>query len=117
MKYCPECRDEFLDSVRICPDDKVLLVDHLEPLVYEGDLPKKVLYEFTDQKLAEMVQSVLEENDIIVFLKNDMFGSAFAVHGASTVGTHIKMLVAEDRYEKALDLTRGMVESGDENDS
>lgn len=117
MKYCPVCREEFVDSVSVCPDDHVKLVDHLEPEVHEEDMPREILYEFSDQKLAEMVQNVLEDNDIVVFLKSDMFSSAMSVHGASPVGTHIKMMVARSEMERARELTQGMFETEDGNDT
>jgi len=44
MPYCPQCRDEFQDWVKVCPDCKVALVEQLpvqhkdeetdEPLVH-----------------------------------------------------------------------------------
>ncbi len=30
MKYCPICRSEFYDKVKVCPDHHVKLVDSLK---------------------------------------------------------------------------------------
>jgi len=32
MPFCPKCRDEFQDWVKVCPDCKVELVEKLEPI-------------------------------------------------------------------------------------
>ncbi len=117
MKYCPVCREEFVDTASRCPDDNVALVDHLEPEFHEDDVPRKLLYEFTNQNLADMVLEVLEDNGITPLQKKDMFGSALSVHASSTVGTNIKFYVAETDFERAKDITSGMVDSGDENDT
>ena len=31
MPFCPQCRGEYMDWVRECPDCKVPLVEKLEP--------------------------------------------------------------------------------------
>ncbi len=72
MPYCPECRDEFQDWVKICPDCNVALVDKLppppkrkkedEPLVHIATAPSEMI--------AGMWSGILKEHDIGCLLKN-----------------------------------------------
>ena len=72
MPYCPKCRDEFQDWVKVCPDCKVSLVEELplqpkreeidEPLVYTATAP--------NESVANMWAGVLEEHGIGCLLKS-----------------------------------------------
>jgi len=109
MKYCPVCRDEFMDHVKVCPDDQVELVEKLEPEQHEDEEKQVLLYDLNDAKLAEMVQGVLEDHDIFPVMRSDMFASAMSVRGASPIGTQVKIFVMESEYQQALELTDGMI--------
>ena len=113
MKYCPVCRDEFMDHVDVCPDDHVSLVDVLEPERHEDEEKQVLLYDLSDAKLAEMVQGVLEDNEIYPVMRNDMFSSAMVVRGASAIGTQVKMFVMASEAERARELTEGMVKESE----
>jgi hypothetical protein len=72
MPYCPDCRDEFEDWVKICPDCQVPLVDELpdlpeikpskEPLVRVATAP--------NESIAYMWAGILEDNEIKCFVKS-----------------------------------------------
>jgi hypothetical protein len=71
MLYCPQCRDEFQDWAKVCPDCKVALVEQLpvqpkneeidEPLVYVATAP--------NEWVASMWAGILEEHGIRCVLK------------------------------------------------
>jgi len=73
MPFCPKCRDEFQDWVKVCPDCKVALVDKLkdipktvfqdEPLVYVVTVP--------NEAIAGMWAGILENEGIPCVLKSD----------------------------------------------
>ena len=72
MPFCPQCRDEFQDWAKVCPDCKVALVEHLpvqprdkemdeQPLVYVATAPSEAV--------ANMWSGILEEHGIRCLLK------------------------------------------------
>lgn len=48
MPYCPKCRDEFQDWVKVCPDCGVAMVEKLPPL------PAKTKQEKRDEELVHI---------------------------------------------------------------
>ena len=72
MPYCPNCRDEFQDWVKICPDCQVPLVEELpelpemkpskEPLVHVATAPS--------ESIAYMWAGILEDNGIKCLVKS-----------------------------------------------
>jgi hypothetical protein len=86
MPFCPECRDEFEDWVKTCPDCKVPLVDKLppkppkpprqprfnnEPMVHIATAP--------NEAVAFLWAGILEENGVRCVLKSDNLRSAMYV--------------------------------------
>jgi hypothetical protein len=83
MPFCPECRDEFQDWVKTCPDCKVPLVDKLlplppprslfnnEPMVYVATAP--------NEQIAFLWAGILEGNGIRCLLKSDNLRAAMYV--------------------------------------
>ena len=71
MPYCPECRDEFQEWVKVCPDCKVTLVKELpalpereesnEPLVHVATAPNDILQ---SGFILHMAMNQLDKNNL-----------------------------------------------------
>jgi hypothetical protein len=73
MPFCPKCRDEFQDWVKICPDCNTPLVDKL-PKIEKIKHPKSRLTQLVvapDQQIAHMWAGILENNGIKSVLNTD----------------------------------------------
>jgi hypothetical protein len=74
MPYCPECRDEFQDKVKVCPDCQVELVEKLSS---ESQQNKKAalicIARAPNEMIATMWKGILEENGINSMLKSVSF--------------------------------------------
>jgi len=63
MPFCPVCRDEFEDWVKICPDCNVALDDELPPLPERKKAERKTE---TDESLDEpLVEVAVAPNELI----------------------------------------------------
>jgi len=90
--YCPSCHDEFIDSITICSDCNITLVENIalnEPLeninwVKVKELPGKVF--------GEMMGD---------FLKSDWSASAYNVAPTGLVGSYVQVYVPENFHDKA----------------
>ncbi|GIS73661.1 MAG: hypothetical protein CM1200mP10_32380 [Candidatus Neomarinimicrobiota bacterium] len=77
--YCPSCKSEFIDSITICSDCNITLVENIafnEPLeninwVKVKEVPGKVF--------GEMMGEVLDSEGIPYFLKSDWSASAYNI--------------------------------------
>ena len=114
MKYCPICKSEFKDGVKVCPDHHVKLVNSLKHIKHENNIDWILLYKFVNETYYEMVSEVLKKNDIPYLIKNDFFEGAYLVKGGSPIGTLIKLYIPAEYLEKAKDLTRGMIDLDEE---
>lgn len=56
--YCPDCRAEYREGIRTCPDCEVQLVDELPPEDPDADLVP--IFETADVSLLPIVKSVLD---------------------------------------------------------
>ena len=100
--YCPSCKAEFIDSITICIDCNISLVENMalnEPLeninwVNVKEVPGKVF--------GEMMGEVLDSAEIPYFLKSDWSASAFAVAGLA--GSYVQVYVPENFCDKANNL-------------
>ena len=99
--YCPSCHDEFIDSITICSDCNITLVENIalnEPLeninwVKVKELPGKVF--------GEMMGEVLNSEEIPYFLKSDWSASAYNVAPTGLVGSYVQVYVPENFHDKA----------------
>jgi len=99
--YCPSCHDEFIDSITICSDCNITLVENIalnEPLeninwVKVKELPGKVF--------GEMMGEVLNSAEIPYFLKSDWSASAYNVAPTGLVGSYVQIYVPENFHDKA----------------
>ena len=99
--YCPSCHDEFIDSITICSDCNITLVENIalnEPLeninwVMVKELPGKVF--------GEMMGEVLNSAEIPYFLKSDWSASAYNVAPTGLVGSYVQVYVPENFHDKA----------------
>ena len=99
--YCPSCNDEFIDSITICSDCNITLVENIalnEPLeninwVKVKELPGKVF--------GEMMGEVLNSAEIPYFLKSDWSASAYNVAPTGLVGSYVQVYVPENFHDKA----------------
>ena len=99
--YCPSCYDEFIDSITICSDCNITLVENIalnEPLeninwVKVKELPGKVF--------GEMMGEVLNSAEIPYFLKSDWSASAYNVAPTGLVGSYVQVYVPENFHDKA----------------
>jgi hypothetical protein len=79
MPFCPKCRDEFQDWVKVCPDCKVALVDKLKdiPKTVFQDEPLVHIATAPNEAVAGMWAGILENNGISCVLKSDNLRSAY----------------------------------------
>ena len=99
--YCPSCHDEFIDSITICSDCNITLVENIalnEPLeninwVKVKELPGKVF--------GEMMGEVLNSAEIPYFLKSDWSASAYNVAPTGLIGSYVQVYVPENFHDKA----------------
>ena len=102
--YCPSCKAEFIDSITICSDCNITLVDNMvlnESLeninwVKVKELPGKVF--------GEMMGEVLDSAEIPYFLKSDWSASAYKIASAGLSGCYVQLYVPEKFCDKANNL-------------
>ena len=72
MLCCPECRDEFQDWVKVCPDCKVALVEELPPQPEHEKVDEPLVHIATapNESIANMWSGILEEHGIHCLLKS-----------------------------------------------
>jgi hypothetical protein len=78
MPYCPICRDEFQDWVKVCPSCNVELVKKLPPLEKIKHPKGKLAFLATvhDEIIAKMWAGILEEHGIHCLLNTGSSGAA-----------------------------------------
>ena len=102
--YCPSCKSEFIDSITICSDCNISLVENMalnEPLeninwVNVKEVPGKVF--------CEMMGEVLDSEGIPYFLKTDWSASAYNIASAGLSGSYVQLYVPENFCDKANNL-------------
>ena len=108
--YCPSCKAEFIDSITICSDCNISLVENMalnEPLeninwVNVKEVPGKVF--------GEMLGEVLDSAEIPYFLKSDWSASAYNIAAAGLAGSYVQVYVPENFFDKANNLLTGLMD-------
>jgi putative signal transducing protein len=104
MPYCPRCKQEFVASVRECPDDKVALVDELPFQTISGDDATWVEIASTgSDDEARLLKGFLEGEGIPAQIENVKFSMEpinFGIMG------DIRVYVDADDEQRAIELLR-----------
>lgn len=110
MPYCPICRDEFEDWVKVCPDCNIALVAELhplsrreinnEPLVHIATAPNEIV--------ANMWAGILEEDGMRCLLKG---GGLQAAMYASPLSVPYEIYVLESEAANATEILAPFIES------
>lgn len=102
MPYCPHCRDEFQDWVKVCPDCKVALVAELplQPNHEEVDEPLVYITTAPNESVASMWSGILEEHGIHCLLKSaNLRAAMYAFTYNMTCQIHVLASQAERAKE------------------
>jgi Putative prokaryotic signal transducing protein len=102
MPYCPQCRDEFQDWVKVCPDCKVALVEQLsvQPKDEETDEPLVYIATAPNELVASMWSGILGEHGIRCLLKSaDLRAAMYAFTYNMTCQIHVLASQAERAKE------------------
>lgn len=113
MKYCPSCRSEYNDNIRICPDCNVGLTERLVEEVFLDKVDRVLLYQFTNETIADMIMEVLDDKEVPYLCQRDFFSSAYSIHGGAPIGTLVKIYVPDTHLEIARELTQGMADDNE----
>lgn len=114
MKYCPNCRTEYIDSAKICSDCDAELVNNLpvdEQIINEeSDLT--LVYQCDQLYKAQMIKSNLESAGIQSFVLSQKDSNYPGVGDLAI----IKLYVMNNDAEAALEFIKGSNETNFEFD-
>ena len=102
MLYCPQCRDEFQDWVKVCPDCNVSLVDQLPVQDEDEETEEPVVYIATapNESVANMWAGILEEHGIRCLLKSaNLRAAMYAFTHNMTCRLHVLASQADQARE------------------
>jgi hypothetical protein len=106
VPYCPECRDEFQDWVKVCPDCNVALVEKLPPIPKrkkKRDEPLVHIATAPNEMIANMWSGILKEQGINCLLKGSelkaamyslTFNQPYEIHVLASVAERAKEILA-----------------------
>ena len=103
MPFCPECRDEFQDWVKVCPDCNVALVKELPPLPKKEkkkDEPLAYIASAPNEMIAGMWSDILKEQDIPCLVRR----SGLKVAMYPTYDERCELYVLASKAEKAKEI-------------
>ena len=109
MPYCPQCRDEFQDWVKVCPDCNVTLVNELTSL-QKRDMSEESLVLIAtapNEMVAHMWSGILKEHGIRCLLKG---GGLQASMYASPLSVSYEIYVLESEADNATEILTPFLE-------
>jgi len=110
MPFCPKCRDEFQDRVKVCPDCNVALVEKLPPTPpkrKEQDEPLVHLATAPNEQVANMWSDILKEHGIRCLLKG---GELRAAMYSLTYNQQYEIHVLASKAKKAAQILAPFLE-------
>ena len=109
MPYCPKCRNEFQDWVKVCPDCNFALVDEL-PVLKRREMSEERLVHIAtapNEIVANMWSGILEKNGIRCLLKG---GGLQAAMYASPLSVPYEIYVLESEADNASEILTPFLE-------
>jgi hypothetical protein len=110
MAFCPKCRYEYEENVKICPDCNTELVDELPAEQAPADIKFVPLPNLPGRVYAEMLKGVLDKKGITCYIRGEGVLDAFQVSGTGPVNRGVKLYVPENRYDECLEIQHGMLD-------
>jgi hypothetical protein len=100
MPFCPVCRDEFEDWVKVCPDDGVPLVAELPPEEKKTRADESLAYVATasNEMEAKMWEEILKERNIVPLLST---GSSALASSSTVINMPIPIYVLTSKVNQA----------------
>ena len=77
MRYCPQCRTEYVDEVTHCSDCGAELVDYQQSEALPADIQWVRLASLANEVQGILLREELEKRGIRTMLKKDVFVSGF----------------------------------------
>ncbi len=109
MPFCPQCRFEYREGVKACPECKVDLVEQLPGRPAPSEQPYSEVYMVSERMEADLIASLFEENGI-EFLIRDL--RAFPVLPDFGRRARLRVAVVAGAEEQARKLLREAREDG-----
>ena len=110
MPYCPECKTEYREGIKICSDCGIELVDALPEDVLPDFEDLELIYTTDEYYKAEMIRSNLESAGIDVTILSQKDRNYPGVGNLSV----IKLFVSNSDIDAALEYINSMNESKNE---
>ena len=100
--YCPECKSEFIDGIKICPDCDVSLIEELPPEPEPEFVDfEEVLATYNPADIA-LLKSILDSEDITYFFKGENF------QHVRPWADPARLMIRIDQVEKVTDLIKDL---------
>ena len=113
MPFCPECRYEYADGHKECPDCKVVLVDVLPEIEQQGDPSDREyveLHPLPGQVYADMVKEVFDKEGIGCLLIPDVLSAGLLAKGMDIPGSHVRIRVFKKDQARAEEILHSMMD-------
>jgi transcription initiation factor TFIIIB Brf1 subunit/transcription initiation factor TFIIB len=108
MSFCPNCRYEYKEGVKECPDCGASLVEKLTDESPEG-VEYIPLRSLPSRLYAEMLQEALKKEGIPSFIKSDDIAITFPSYG-TTSAVEVTIWVQEQDRERAEEIANQMMD-------
>jgi len=104
MPFCPECRYEYEDDIKVCADCGKSLVKTLKDETgKEEEIPNVKfipLPGLPGRVYAEMIKEVFEKEGIPCYIRSGGITDGFNIDAAGPAGENTFIYVPEDRVEE-----------------